>query len=244
MLIKNFVLSLFVVAACATARGQAAYDNLSVNPIYGLSTGTSVGESFITGGSLLTLNNVVFPQIAGTPGNLVDGYTAGETFGLYFNSTVTAADGTVHAGPGLAVPGAIFTLSHYQYPTSNVLFQSGLTTASTVAPVVLTAGTRYWLVLSSPSGSTVVNWNYANYDTANPDYYKFTSTGGVGLPATDTSYELNSPTTAGYSFYDYTDGPQSLIINAVPEPSSFCLLGLAGAGAFLLACRARSAKVA
>ena len=227
MFLKTFVLTLATAAVCATASADVVYDNLTPNPLFGLTSGSSVGQSFTTGGSLLALSSVVFSQTLGT---MTNGYTPGETFSLYSDSMGPAGD-----APGIVL--TTFNLSNSTTANAGNFF---LTTATPLLPAILTPNTRYWLVLNAPVGGEV-NWNYADYDTANPTYYKFNAASGVTLPATNTAY-FNDAT--GTTFLDYTDGPQVILINAVPEPSSVVLLTLAGAGACLWVRRARVAKLA
>lgn len=230
---KSFVLSLLATAVFATAaRADVVYDNVTVNPVYGTSGGTSVGQSFVTGGTPLRFADFLFPQLDGTAATgYFNNYTAGETVNLYANNPL---DNT----PVTTLSLATFTLQNVATGSAQ-----GQTTATPTLPTILAANTRYWLVLAAPNATSRVVWDFADYDTANPGYYKFNSALGVTLPLMNSAFESDGTTT---TFFDYTDGPQMLYLEAfaVPEPSTYALLALGGLGALLLVRRARTAKAA
>lgn len=229
---KAFFLSLLAAAACATAAraDQTVYSNVFENQAIPYSAGSSVGQSFVTGGSPLSLTEVLFAQVGGVDasGNSIDAYTPGETFSLYANNP----DNT----PALT-PVALATFTLTDSPSGPF---TGLTDAVPNAPTILTANTRYWLVLQAPPAGTVY-WDFVNPD---PSIYAFTASAGVTLPEANTAFETNGATTTYFTFSGA--GPQSILLQAdvlppnVPEPATHVLLALAGAGAFLFVRRARA----
>ena len=80
-----------------------------------------------------------------------------------------------------------------------------------------------------------MNWDYTTGT-------RYISDLGVTIPASNSTFSTDS---TGTTYLDFTDGPQLVYINsAVPEPSTYCLLGLAGVVAFVVMRRARSATAA
>ena len=229
MILKTLAFTLVSLAACASVRAVTVYDNLTVNPYYGASDGDVAGQSFVTGGTALSLSNVVFLQETGTDAH--DDFTTGETFSLYSNSTATDPNGT----PGTLLSLAL-TLSNVSDTTSA---SYGQTTATFVGGYTLAANTRYWLVLGTPGNALPVSWSFADYDPTIPSYYKFNSALGVTIPDANTSFD-------GDGYYNLTSGSSPganmLIINAVPEPSTYFLMGVAGLA--LVVSRKRSRKLA
>ncbi len=228
MITKTFIFTLFALATCATAQATRVIDNVSSASLTGYTAGSSVGVSFVTGSTAVSVDDVVFPQIyqatpdASSP--KVNSFSGTETFSLYTNNPATNS-------PLVASP-ITFTLDNNTALASGAA-GFGQTTAIPSAAMVLTPLTRYWLVLTDVS---TVYWDYTSSSAYN-------SALGVTLPTTNTSYKTSGGTT---TFFSLASGPQQFVLDAtaVPEPSSVVLLTLAGAAAFLLALRARSAKVA
>ncbi len=240
---KAFVFSLFAFAACATAQATTVLNTVDPTLLSGtfssgqtgFSMGSSIAESFITGSSILTLSNVVFPQItqnaSGTQN--FDGYLSTETFALYADSTLSGID--------RPAPVALFNFSLQNDPTVDPM-KNPATFGETTATVptidtglaTLLPNTRYWLVLANTG--TEAAWNY----------YVNTSYGsalGFTLPATDTVITEDG----GESITNLSDGPQQFVLNVtplggVPEPSTYCLMAVAGLA--LVVSRKRLRKVA
>lgn len=224
---KSFVLSLLAAAVFATAaRADVVYDNVTTNAVYFLSSGTSVGQSFVTGGTPLRFADFLFPQLTGSAPNFADGFTAGETMNLYANN------------PATNTPVTTLSLANFTLQNTPSGSRIGQTTATPTTTTILTANTRYWLVLAAPNAASTVNWN-----APNPATYQATSALGVTLPATNTAFETSNGTT---TYFDFADGPQMIYLEAfaVPEPSTYALLALGGVGAFLFVRRGRTAKAA
>ena len=94
---KAAALSLFTLAACATAQADTTVlDNMSAtaNNNFVISTfGTQIGQAFRTGETLVTLTDVIFPQVAqNSSGVNIDAYQPGEKFQLFPSN----ADGTAN----------------------------------------------------------------------------------------------------------------------------------------------------
>ena len=219
MLIKTLAISLLALAASTAAHAVSAIDNVSTtgNPAgtQPLATsGTSIGVSFITGADAEAVSEVVFPQILGSS----DGYSSSETFSLYTNNPLTNMP--------LAASPVTFTLDNTQTLTFG---QPGFgqTTATPSSPMILTGGTRYWLVLGNASA---VTWDYLPSST-------YMSSLGYTLPTTNTSF-------TGSSYYTLNNGPQQFVlnVNAVPEPSTFGMMALGSLGLFFVVRRTRSGK--
>ncbi len=239
MLIKNLVFTLVALAAVATAQASTTVLNTDdpnlLNGTFaggtsGYVLGSYVAESFVTGSSLLTLSNVVFPQIMGDGTINTDQYSSNETFALYANSTLT----------GTNRPAALSLFSFTLQNNPNIDPRAdpahfGETTATVptagLALATLAPNTRYWLVLTN---STAVAWSYTTNTT-------YGSALGYSLPGSSTVItDENGGTT--YNLSD-GDGPQQFVLNVVPEPSTVALLAVAGLGAFVVAHRRRAASV-
>lgn len=232
MSIKTFAFSLLTLAACATA-AQAqttVLDNLSSfsgNTITGSSNNTMVAQAFVAGTSSTTLLDVMFPQILQGPasGTYYNGYSSSETFSLYSNNPAT----------GLPLA-SLVSLTVQPGSGSNTVASSSTAGDETVATVpsdavsqaaaTLLAGTKYWLVLSS---ATTVSWDYTASTTS-------ISNLGFSLPATGAASEVGATT------YALTGGPQEIYLSVVPEPSTYCLMAVAGLA--LVIRRKRSVKMA
>lgn len=219
---KTLALSLLAAVVCATsARADAVYDNITTNGVAGITSGSSIGQSFVTGGTALSLNAFLFVQ---TSNGSDYSFTPGETVSLYGNDPVNNTP--------VAVALASFTL-----------FQNGqnVTEADTNATTILTASTRYWLVLNAPTAADTVRWAY--YNSAG---YAANSLYGVSLPEANTAFKtMNGVTT----YFTFSQGPQSIYLDAdavagVPEPSTYAMFAVGGVGAFLFMRRARKMKVA
>ena len=242
MITKTLLASFCALACTVSAHAVTVLNDFTsstgaTNTLVIGSFGHQVGESFVTGGTLLTLSNVVFPQVQqDASGNNVDGFNSAETFALYANNPV---DNTAL----LAAP--LYTFSLTDNTKAGTGFGDptfGVVTATPTASVPLLANTRYWLVLtygpvSDPTGSVVYpNWDY----TASASYFS-NNQYGVTLPTANASFSTNV-TTGTNEYSSLADGPQLVIINAVPEPSTYCLLAVAGL-AFVVS-RKRLRKVA
>ena len=217
MLIKTFALSLLALAAGATAMQAqtAALDNLSStsgDAIKGASNNTLVAEAFVTGSSAAVLDSVMFPQIlqGPAPSTYYNNYSSTETFSLYSTNPATGlplaslVSLTVTPGGGSNTTASALSAGFGQ---SIAVVPSG-TAAATLLP-----NTEYWLVLSSP---TSVSWDYTT-STTSVNYGS-----GFSLPATGAASEVGSTT------YTLAGGPQQIIVNVVPEPSTYCLMAVAG----------------
>ena len=236
MFTKTLALSLLVFAACATARANITVlstvdsdltDGQFANGTTGFSMGTSIAESFVTGGSILTLSNVVFPQVQQVAGENVDGYQSSETFSLYADSTLSGTD--------RPAPVALFNFT-LQNNTAIDPRKDPADFAETTATVptidvglaTLLPNTRYWIVLANTNS---VAWNYVTTTT-------YASARGFSLPATNTVITEDG----GESITNLSDGPQQFVMNVVPEPSTYCLMAVAGLA--LVVSRKRSRKLA
>ncbi len=220
MLIRNLAFSLLALAACATA-AQAqttVLDNLSNasgNSIKGASNNTTVAEAFVTGGSVTTLADVLFPQILQGPtaSTYYNNYVPGETFSLYSTNTATGlpllslVSLSLVPGSGSGTTASALTNSFGQ-TMATVPSDAASQTAATLLP-----NTEYWLVLSSP---TSASWDYTSSTTA----VNYGS--GFSLPATGAASEVGGTT------YTLASGPQQLYLSIVPEPSTYCLMAVAG----------------
>ena len=240
MFTKTLVFSLLAFAACATARANVTVlntvdpdltDGQFANGTTGFSMGTSIAESFVTGSSILTLSNVVFPQVQQVAGENVDGYVSTETFSLYLDSTLSGTD--------RPAPVALFNFTlqnntaidprldpaDFAETTATVpLIDTGLAT--------LLPNTRYWIVLANTND---VAWNYTTAYTTPGSY---PSGQGFSLPTTNTVITEDG----GESITNLSDGPQQFVLNVVPEPSTYCLMAVAGLA--LVVSRKRTRKPA
>lgn len=221
---KAVALSLLTVAACASAQATVVFDNLQTSASNGPTLGNYIGAAVTTGPSAFALTDVVFPQINGT----TDQFTDGENFTLHLSN----ADGTI----GATIP-VSFTLSNVSsHAPAGQVDSFGQTTATAAAPIALVPGATYWYVLTAP---TQTAWSYST-NTA------FTSNYGFSFPTTNTAYEAGGPSNNGDGIYfNLSDGPQLININGVvPEPSSYCLMAIAGVATLVLVRRVRQAKAA
>ena len=239
MLIKNLVFTLVALAVTASAQADVTVlntvdPNLLNGSFAGMTTGyvsgSSIAESFVTGTSLLTLSNVVFPQIMGDGVTNQDKFSASETFALYANSTVS--------GSNRPAALALFNFSLQNNPNIDPYADPahfGETTATVpttgLALATLAPNTRYWLVLTN---STAVAWSYTTNTT-------YGSAMGYSLPGSSTVVTDENGGTV-YNLSD-GDGPQQFVLNVVPEPSTVAMLAVAGLGAFVVARRKRAASV-
>ena len=224
MLIKTFAFSILSLAACVSAQAASrVLDNVSVDALNGATVGSTIGVSFVTGSTAMTVTDVVFPQIyQATPSSAqVNTFSTSETFSLYTNN------------PANNTPLALFPVS-FALDNDTTLVSGnpgyGQTQALPSASMLLAPNTRYWLELS---GASTVYWDYTNSTT-------YASALGVTLPTTNTSFETNGATT----YFTLAQGPQQFVldVNAVPEPSTYCLMAVAGLA--LVVSRKRSVKVA
>lgn len=229
MFTKTLAFSVLALAASATSRATVVVDNLTTNGAAYATTGNSIGQSFTTSTTPVSLVDVVFPQMAGSQAaGYTYGYVAGETFSLYGNAIGNSPDFSSVLGT--------FTLTASTVTAGNPGFAQ--TTADTTSPISLAANSRYWLVLSS-GGATTTYWSAP--DVVANGYIEKDAL-GLSL-ATDarSAYKTVGATT---TYYSYAAGPQLIYIDAVPEPSSVVLLALAGAGALSIVRRVRTAKAA
>ena len=234
MLIKTFAFSLLALAAGVTAAQAqtAALDNLSStsgNTIKGASINTTVAEAFITGGSAVVLDSVMFPQIlqGPAPSTYYNNYSSAETFSLYStnpaNGLPLAALVSLSVTPGGGSNTTASALSAGFGQTIAIVPSDTLSQAA----ATLLPNTEYWLVLSSP---TSVSWDYTT-STTSVNYGS-----GFSLPATGAVSEVGATT------YTLAGGPQQIIVNVVPEPSTYCLMAVAGLA--LVVSRKRTRKLA
>ena len=159
---KTLALSLLAAVAFATvAHADGVYDNTQT-PVANSTYGSSVGQSFVTGNTALSLNAVAFAQL--NIDNVAYSYTTGETMSLYANNP---ADDT----PVTTLSLASFTLAS---------IGGGVTEADVTATTILSANTRYWLVLNAPVATGTVYWSFTNVAQ-----YTATTLYGVDLPATN-----------------------------------------------------------
>ena len=108
---------------------------------------------------------------------------------------------------------------------------SGQTEADVNSAFVLLPNTEYFFSVTAPSTTA---WQY----TTNQGY---NSSLGVTLPTNDVAYKIVGGTT---TYFSLANGPQLIYVeaNAVPEPSSLCLLAVVGIGACLYVRRSRRAQ--
>jgi hypothetical protein len=116
--------------------------------------------------------------------------------------------------------------------TSSFDSTTGVVTFTANSPFELTAGAGYWLVLSDRSAG-VVAWDFESTNVYQSQF-------GYGLPSFNTAWSSNADNGLGNStYYQPSDGPQLFQLigaTAVPEPSSFVLLCIAGAIAVFAKC--------
>ena len=219
--IKSLALGLFTLVAGSAAYADTVLDNLSLNGPNSATVGTTIGAAFTTGTTALVFSDVIFPQLRfNTNGSSYDSYVAGETFSINLRN----ADGTV----GLPV----FT----SFTSDHDFTGSGQTEADASSAFTLLPNTGYYFSVTAP---TMTGWSYTTATTYN-------TADGVTAPATDTDYKTLNGTT---SYFNMTQGPQLILIDAVPvasgnvpEPSTVSMLALAVGGTLLVVRRSRGAK--
>ncbi len=176
------------------------FDPTTVPDPGSFSNGNEIGEAVMTGDVLLSLTSVSLPQLS---------FQDGETVAVYCRNS----DGTIGA-----LLFSNFSVS-YNYG-ANVL------TATATQSFLLQPDTGYFFSLLSNSADNYVSWIGASYSPAGS--YPYTSDAGATLPPTNTDYIRGSGYTAYYDLQPY--GPQLIEVEAVPEPSTWALLGVSALG--------------
>lgn len=194
-------LSMWMFAACAPARADIVFDNLSNQSGNGATNGVSIGASLLIGSTPLSLTDIIFAQLSGT-----NRYTAGETFSINARNP----DGTVGA--------ALFS----SFTLINDA-PSGQTNVFPTLPVVLLPDTGYWLIVSATTGT---GWTYtlgSGFNSslgvtvpADPVAYTMRADGSSAYFTLAQGPQLLR--------VDAT----ATTVPVVPEPSSWCLLALLG----------------
>ena len=142
------------------------------------------------------------------------GFTAGESLSVRARN----ANGMVGA--------TLFTAFTLAYDSA-----SQVTTATVSGAFTLQAASGYFFVLSTGTTSNL-EWSY----TSSTDY---AAAFGATIPTANSSFFTSGATT---TYYTLANGPQQIQVNgiagpAVPEPSTWALLGFGGLGVCVLARR-------
>jgi hypothetical protein len=188
------VLAATALSSMNDAKATVIYDNLAVSsgspPASVLPAGGGpLGDSFSTPTGAVDLTDVKLLVDATTPSD-------GGSF------TVSLFSNTAANAPGSSL-NKIGTIADSSLTTSASVVDLPLTT-----PILLSAGTRYWIVLSGTTGSG--NWFYTTVNS------------GTGV-ANEYNY-FQGASSANTVFTPYQ---MQINVTAVPEPASFVLL-LAG----------------
>jgi hypothetical protein len=156
--------------------------------------------------------------------------------------TLASIEVPLGAASGTFTPSAELVQDNSGVPGSTALTTFTIPTISTsttkpypvetltpTSSVVLSADTTYWLILSA-TGTGDFKWGYT-YSTT------FTGPGSLGDYATS----QNGGST--WKTYPFSEGPELIQVNSVPEPSSLALMAL-GVGVAAMAGRFRMKRKA
>jgi PEP-CTERM motif len=197
------------VVGSGSARAALVYDSIGIQPSNGIElidskSGYRLAQEFKTRTDQLQLDSVILSMF-GSGTAIVSIYTDGLSGG--------------HAVPGSLVYGGTLVSSGYYNPTT-------LTdTTFTASGLTLNSATNYWVVLQATSGS--FNWSYGNL-IAYPVPYNDPKQYGSWYAdppysfLNDDSFANLTDFSAPFQMDIYASNPP-----AVPEPSTYVLLGIA-----------------
>ena len=208
----RFLALTIIAAACPDARAGVLFDNFSnpYNQSHSVGGFGPLGNSFQTSSSPFTLNDAQF-RVAYTGSGSTSTSATISLYGSTSNSAGYIVDPSANKAPGV-LGTLIETLGTIQ--TSDLTTSFSVVDLNAFSPVLLDANTYYWIVMQT-SNSAPIAWQYA-YDDS-----------GTGTQGQDYLDYVNY-------IYPNSYGPFMMQLSgtsaAVPEPSSFVLLGLGGLG--------------
>jgi|GEM_PF-2454247 len=204
MLTNSQAAPLFTTTAYTTLANDGSYGSTG-HAINGSPNSHSVAESFV-------------PTVSGDLAAIDLGIIWINSSQDTFNITIYSDAGGINTSSILASSPSLTTF--YQLFTTT----TGLTTWNyTGSPLLLNAGTTYWLGVSAVSLTGQLGWNSASPN--NPNWISYTSLNGG-------AYSSNGGG-SGVAF--------DVQVSAVPEPSTYALLGL-GALAMVIARRRMASR--
>lgn len=252
---QNTAVTLFASLAAACLIACTSASPASAGPINGI--GINFVGSSGTGGTLGTNDSAgVMPQTHwnNVTGNTPTGISLHNQTGVASGASLTVTNnGGIYTAASTTVPGdealnsgfifgtSTATVSGVPYAKYDVFVYELNDASGRQETTTLNGTTSYYGVSTTPTNAGLVDNNPATAYT----YVQATSqTAGTFTPNAN-FVEFQNVTGASFSITNSAPGNGYLngiqIVQATPEPSSFVLLGLAGAGLFVAARRRRRA---